>query len=159
MLLVVAIGGCRGSDAPVSGQPFDPVRFFTGRTHGDATLRMVTGASHGVSVDSIGRSDGHGGLVLTQSIREEGKPARVRRWTIQPREPGRWSGSLTDAVGPAVVTRTANDVTIRYKMKNGVAVEQHLKQPSNGLVSNHMSVRRFGIELATLDETIRKSGK
>lgn len=147
------------SQAPVTGGPFDPIRFFTGHTTGAAKLRLITGATRSVAVDSMGTPDGHGGLVLDQTIREQGKSARVRRWILHPAGPGRWSGTLTDASGPVLVERTPSDVTIRYRMKNGASVEQHLQLPPGGVASNHFSVERFGIEIATLDERIRKLSK
>jgi hypothetical protein len=156
-LVACALAGCSGSDVETTGWPFDPVKFFTGHTQGDATLRLISGASHRVSVDSRGRPDGHGGLVLDQRIREAGKPERTRQWVLHPAGPNRWTGTLTDAVGPVAVERTSEDVTIRYRMHGGAEVEQHLGLPPGGATAdNHLTVSRFGIRLATLDEKIRK---
>lgn len=154
-LAIAVLGGCENK-VGVSGWPFDPVQFFAGHTHGEARLRLITGVSRRVSVDSIGTSDGRGGLVLGQAIREDGQAERVRRWTIQPAGPNHWTGTLTDAVGPVDVRRTTTDVTIRYRMKSGPEVEQHLQLPPGGQAWNHMTVSRFGIRVATLDEQIRK---
>ena len=41
-------------------------------------------------------------------------------------------------------------------MKSGPDVVQHLKLVADGTAENHMSVTRFGVEVATLDERIRK---
>jgi hypothetical protein len=155
-LVACALAGCSGSDVATTGWPFDPVQFFAGHTQGDALLRMVTGSSHRVSVDSRGVPDGHGGLVLDQIIRESGKPERTRRWVLRPAGPNRWTGTLTDAAGPVAVERTPADVAIRYTMHNGDKVEQHLQLPPGGVADNHLTVSRFGIRLATLDEKIRK---
>lgn len=159
-LILCALGGCSdNSQAPGTGGPFDPVQFFAGHTTGAAKLHLITGATRSVAVDSMGTPDGHGGLVLDQTIREQGKSARVRRWVLQPAGPNRWGGTLTDANGPVLVERTPSDVTIRYRMKSGPEVEQHLQLASAGVASNHLSVQRFGIEIATLDERIRKLPK
>jgi Protein of unknown function (DUF3833) len=155
-LLACLLTGCSGSEVATTGRPFDPVQFFAGHTQGEASLRLITGASHRVSVDSRGTADRHGGLVLDQAIREAGKPERTRRWVFRPAGPGRWTGTLTDAVGPVTVERTSVDVAIRYTMHNGENVEQHLQLPPGGAVYNHLTVSRFGIRLATLDEKIRK---
>lgn len=151
----VVLGGC-SSNPEVTGWPFDPVQFFTGHTHGEARLRLVTGASRHVSVDSVGTPDGHGGLILDQSIREGVQPARSRQWVIRPAGPNHWTGTLTDATGPVAIERTRTDVVIRYRMKSGGEVEQHLQLPPGGRAWNHMTVSRFGITVATLDEQIRK---
>ena len=155
-LLAFLPAACDSSSVAVTGWSFDPVQFFAGHTQGDATLRLVTGGRHHVSVDSHGTPDGHGGLVLDQTIREQGSKTRTRRWILHPEGANRWSGTLTDAAGHVAVERTPTDVAIRYRMKNGAHVEQHLQQPPSGAVLNHMTVSRFGIRLATLDERITK---
>ncbi len=158
-LLICTLFGCDSSTrTPVTGWPFDPVQFFAGHTRGDAKLHLITGATRQVSVDSIGTPDGHGGLVLKQTIAEQGSSPRVRQWVLHPAGTNRWTGSLTDARGPVLVERTRNDVTIRYRMKNGAEVEQHLELPPGGFAVNHMSVSRFGIQVAALDERVRKVG-
>ena len=153
-LLAFLPGACDNSSVAVAGWPFDPVQFFAGHTRGDATLRLVTGGRRHVSVDSHGTPDGHGGLVLDQTISEQGSKTRTRRWILHPDGANHWSGTLTDAAGDVQVERTPTDVVIRYRMKNGAHGEQHLQQPPGGAVLNHMTVARFGIRLATLDERI-----
>ena len=157
LLLTCSLAACSSSsDVALTGWPFDPVEFFTGHTHGQATLKLITGASRHVSVDSHGRFDGKGGLVLDQLINEQGSRPRMRRWTLHPAGADRWTGTLTDAAGPVVVQRTKSDVTIEYTMHNRARVEQHLQLPPGGIADNHLSVSRFGLKLATLDERIRK---
>lgn len=157
LLVACALAGChQRSQFPAEGGSFDPVEFFTGHSTGKATLHLITGATRPVAVDSMGTPDGHGGLVLVQKIGEGSKPPRVRRWVLNPAGTNHWSGSLTDAKGPVEVERTPTDVTIRYRMKSGPEVEQHLKMVAGGAAENHMSVTRFGVEVATLDERIRK---
>jgi hypothetical protein len=47
--------------------------------------------------------------------------------------------------------------TIRYRMKSGLAVAQQLAlQPGGRTLLNRLTVTKFGIRVATLDETIRK---
>ena len=138
------------------GGPFDPVQFFTGHTTGEAKLHLITGATRGVAVDGMGTTDGHGSLILDQAIREQGKPSRTRRWVLHPAGDNHWSGTLTDAKGPVDVERTPLDATIRYRMESGAEVEQHLKLAARGVAENHLSVTRLGVEIATLDERIRK---
>lgn len=154
-LLLLAVTGC-SSQSPTTGWPFDPIAFFSGRTHGEATLHVLLRGSHRIVVDGIGKSDGHGGLILDQRIREEDKAPRVRRWVLHPAGPNRWTGTLTDAQGPVTVESTASGVHIHYRMHSGPQVEQWLQRPPNSAVSNRLTVSRWGIRLAWLDETIRK---
>jgi hypothetical protein len=47
--------------------------------------------------------------------------------------------------------------TIRYTMRGGMRVEQQLALQADGrTLLNHLQVRRFGLRLATVTETIRK---
>jgi len=139
-----------------SGATLDPIAFFTGRSHGDGTLDKVLGGSARVRVDSVGLRVGET-LVLDQMIREHRKPARVRRWTMRPAGPNRYAGSLTDAVGPVRVRTAGPRAYISYTMKDGLQVEQQLALQSNrSTVLNRLSVKKFGLPLATLEETIRR---
>jgi hypothetical protein len=153
------LGGCATSvQLPAAaGARFDPVAWFSGRSHGDGTLHTLTGQPVATIVDSIGRSDGAGGLVLRQTIREGAKPPRVRTWTIRPAGRDRFTGALTDASGPVEVTVTGPRATIRYPMKGGLQVRQQLALQADGkTLLNRLSVTKFGLEVAHLDETIRK---
>jgi uncharacterized protein DUF3833 len=157
LLLGCLLAGCHQTREPAgAGGPFDPVQFFTGHSSGEAKLHLITGSTRQVTVDSMGTPDARGGLVLDQAISEERKAPRVRRWVLRPNGTNHWKGTLTDAKGPVDVERTPVDVVIRYRMKSGPQVEQHLKLASPGIADNHMSVTRFGVEVATLDERIRK---
>ena len=135
---------------------FDPILFFTGRSHGDGTVDTVTNPPVPLTVDSIGRRQG-ATLVLDQIIRQGAKPPRVRRWTMRRLAPGRYTGTLTDAVGPVSVDVAGPRATIRYTMRGGMRVEQQLALQADGrTLLNHLQVRRFGFRLATVTETIRK---
>ena len=153
--LLLALAGC-SKPPPVAGSSFDPLKFFSGHSHGNARLRTVLGSSRAIWVDSHGAPDGHGGLILDQRMTEQGKPPSARQWVLHPAGAGRWSGTLSDARGPVTIERTPTDVAIRYRMKNGAMVEQHLRQAPSGAVNNALIVTRFGIRLATLSEQIQK---
>ncbi|MEO6581566.1 MAG: DUF3833 family protein [Sphingomicrobium sp.] len=157
--VALALAGCAPS-RPLPADPsarLDPIAFFTGRTHGDAILQKLVGRAVKVRVDSSGRRDRQGGLILDQAIRKGGKPARHRRWLFRLDGRGRYQGSLTDAVGPVDFVSAGPRATIRYRMKNGMEVDQHLAlQRDPRLVLNRLTVSKFGLRLATLDERIRK---
>jgi hypothetical protein len=154
-VLALALSACSNS-APVTGLPFDPIDFFAGHTQGEARLELIVGSPRRVAVDSQGVRDAHGGLVLVQRIAEQGRAPRVRTWVLKPAGRGHWLGTLSDADGAVRVERTPSDVVIRYRMHGGANVEQHLQKPPGGVVENRMTVTRFGVRLASLDEHIRK---
>ena len=158
-LAALCLAGCaEASDLPADALArFDPISFFTGRSHGDASLRKLMSSDVRVQVDSVGRSDGQGGLILDQTIREGAKPARQRRWVMRPVAPNRFTGTLTDAVGPVEVTIAGPRANIRYRMKSGLDVEQQLALQSDGrTLLNVLIVKKLGVRVARLTETIRK---
>ncbi|MEO7634900.1 MAG: DUF3833 family protein [Sphingomicrobium sp.] len=158
-LAAVSLAGCAdASDLPADPRAtLDPISFFTGRSHGEASLHKIMSSDVHVSVDSVGRPDGHGGLILDQTIREGAKPKRQRRWVMQPVSANRFTGTLTDAVGPVDVMIAGPRVNIRYRMKSGLIVEQQLALQSDGsTVLNVLIVKKFGVRVARLTETIRK---
>lgn len=155
----LSLAGCATSTRlPADVQAtFDPVAYFTGRSHGDATLRKVLGGAERVTVSSSGRSDGRGGLILDQTVREGNKAPRQRQWVLRPAGLNHYSGTLTDATGPVDVTVSGPRATIRYRMKGGLDVEQQLAlQSDRRTVLNQLRVSKLGIHIAQLDETIRK---
>lgn len=109
-----------------------------------------------VSVDSVGRMSGDG-LILDQTIREANKPPSLRRWTIRRVAQDRYTGTLTDAVGPVTAEIAGPRAEIRYMMRHGLIVQQQLAQQRDGTtVLNRLVVRKFGARVATLNETIRR---
>ncbi len=158
-LAALCLAGCtEAPDLPADAQAvFNPITFFAGRSHGEATLHKMLSSDVRVEVDSAGRSDRHGGLILDQTIHEGAKAARQRRWLMRPVAPDRFTGSLTDAVGPVEVTIAGPRANIRYWMKNGLEVEQQLALQRDGrTVLNVLIVKKFGVRVARLTETIRK---
>ena len=135
---------------------FDPIAFFEGHTHGEGELRKLLSAPVHVSVDSVGRRV-PGGLMLDQTIREPGKPASTRQWLIQKVADGRYTGQLTEAVGPVTATVTGPRAEIQYKMRHGLRVNQQLAEQADGkTLLNRLTVHKFGAQVATLTETIRR---
>jgi len=156
-LILVSCGCARSVTVPaVGGAEFQPIAFFEGHTHGDGELQKLFSKPVSVSVDSVGRLQ-DGSLILNQTIREAGKPASRRRWTITPVGHDRYSGTLTDAVGEVHANVVGARGYMRYTMKHGLTVDQQLAQQSDGTtVLNRLVVHMFGVRVATLSETIRK---
>ena len=135
---------------------FNPVDFFRGRTHGDGTLKVIFQSPKSISVDSEGRTEGDGSLLLRQVIHEPGKPARTRYWRLRQTAPDRFEGTLTDAAGPVRVDVVGDRVRIRYKAKNHLDFDQWLTSAGANRVNNRMRVKRFGLVVARFEEVIRK---
>ena len=155
----LALGGCATAvQLPAAANArFDPVAWFTGPSHGDGTLHKLLSSPVRTSVDSIGRPDGAGGMILDQTLREPGKPAHKREWVMRPVSPGHFTGTLTEATGPVDITVSGSRAFIRYPVKGGLEVRQQLALQSDGrTILNRLSVRKFGLEVAHLDETIHK---
>ena len=129
--------------------------FFSGRTHGENVLKVVFKRPAKLAVDSVGRREGKD-FVLIDTVREEGKPVRERRWVMRPAGPNRYTGTLTDAVGPVEVTVSGKAATIRYTMHGGLKVDQRLELRDSRTLSNRVVVKKFGMRFARVEGTIRK---
>ena len=131
--------------------------FFTGKTHADNTIKIAFKGAHKLIVDSVGGRNKEGEFVLIDNVQEEGKPARKRTWVMRPVGSNHFTGSLSDAIGPVDVRVSGSAATIRYTMKDGhLGIEQQLKIQRDGILSNHVIARKFGIKAAQIDGTIRK---
>ena len=135
---------------------FNPVEFFRGRTHGDGTLKVVFQSPKHISVDSEGRVEKDGSLLLSQIIHEPGKPPRKRYWRLRETGPNRFEGTLTDAASPVRVDVAGDRIRIRYKGKDHLDFDQLLTPAGPKQVSNKMRVKRFGFVVAHFEEVIRK---
>jgi len=135
---------------------FNPVEFFRGRTHGEGTLKVTFQSPKKIAVDSFGREDKDGSVVLQQTINEPGKPPRTRYWRLRQTGPNRFDGTLTDAASRVRVDVVGERVRIRYKAKNHLDFDQWLAPSGPKQVTNTMRVKRFGITVARFDEIIRK---
>jgi Protein of unknown function (DUF3833) len=158
-LLPFLLSACVSSprlEAPDALAPlFSPRDFFVGRTEGVGVLRVALSAPRSVRVHGIGHLAPGGDLVLRQTVEEQGKPATRREWRIRQASPGLFVGSLSDAAGPIRATVSGNRLRLRFRMKSGLEAEQWIYlKPGGASAHNLMTVRKFGVVVATLDETI-----
>ena len=135
---------------------FNPVDFFQGKTHGDGVLKIIFQSAKRMTVDSEGRTEKDGSLLLEQTIHEPGKPPRTRYWRLRETGPNRYEGSLTDAASAVRVDVDKDSVRIRYKGKDHLDFDQLLTPDGPRQVHNNMRVKRFGFTVAHFEETIRK---
>jgi hypothetical protein len=153
-----ALALAAGADAaPAPGPAFDPVAFFAGRSTGEGRLKKVFSAAQATHVVSEGKVDADGALVLDQTVRIEGEAVRQRQWRLRRVAPERYEGTLSDARGPVVATLAGGVLNIAYTDKAGYAFRQQLTlEPGGRQAHNLMKVRRFGLTVATVDETITR---
>lgn len=162
LLLAAALplAACAGGRPPgtASGPAFDPIAFFSGSTRGSGELSIVLRPPRPITVQGEGRVRADGTLVLRQRVEEERRPARTRRWELRRTGPGTYAGTLSDATGPVRAEASGNTLHIRYSSRQG-NVEQWLVLAPNGRsAQNRLTVKRLGVVVATVNETIRKYG-
>jgi hypothetical protein len=134
-----------------------PERFFVGHTQGEGRVSVMLSGSHSVRVHSRGRMDRGGALILDQRVEEEGKPARNRVWRLVRSGTNRLTGTLSDARGPVAGELDGNVLHLTYRLAEGPSVEQWITFAANGRTAhNRMTFRRFGMRVATVEETIRR---
>jgi hypothetical protein len=107
-------------------------------------------------VDSFGGKGDRGDFVLIDTVREEGKPVRTRKWVMRQTGPNHYTGALSDAVGPVDIRLDGTRAIIRYSMKGGLHVTQQLDLKDARTMSNRVNVRKFGLKFASVEGTIRK---
>ena len=135
---------------------FNPVEFFRGKTHGEGMLKIIFQSAKKMTVDSVGRAEKDGSLILEQIVHEPGKPPRTRYWRLKQTAPDRFEGTLTDAATPVRVDVTKGGVRIRYPGQDHLNFDQLLTPVSATEVRDSIKIRRFGITVAHFDEIIRK---
>ena len=135
----------------------NPLAFFTGPSHGVGTIKILFKNSQPLHVTSNGRPDGHGGIILDQTIHQGSDAPKVRSWNLRPTSATTLTGTLTDASGPVTGSMTSNALSLAYPMKGGLTATQTLiLQPGGHVLVNHMIVRKFGFTVATIEERITK---
>lgn len=151
-----------GASGPAGAAPaaFDPAAFFTGKTVSSGTLKEMFSAAKPTRVATVGSMRADGTLVLDQDVAIGSDPVRHRVWKLRETAPGRFTGSISDATSP-VSGRVAGDtLTLSYTLEGGLKVAQTLTlAPGGQSAHNAMTVRKFGVVVARLSETIRRQGR
>ena len=152
-LLLLCAAPASSTDKP----KLDMLAFFAGKTHADNVLKVVLKKPVPLIVDSIGGKGDRGDFVMIETVREGDKPVRQRKWIMRQAGPNHFTGSLTDAVGPVDVQIDGDTATIRYVMKGGLKIEQHLKLSADGrTLSNQVVAKKVGLKFARVEGIVRK---
>ena len=143
---------------PPSGSSW-PRTFFVGKTEGQGVLTKIVSHQATVTVRGSGRIDSAGALILDQTVSKSRSATKMREWRLSEGTPGSFTGTLTDAAGAVTGLVRGNDFHVRYRMKGGIQVDQHLMlQPGGRTILNQMTFRKFGVAVAHMRETINHAG-
>ncbi len=131
-------------------------RFFIGRVEGTGTARIIFSGTSAIRDVSHGRME-RGALIIDQVVHQEGAAPRRRTWRLVRSGPNRFTGSISDVSGAVQGEVNGNVLHLRYRTTQGPTVEQWITMHPNGrTATNRMTFRRFGIQVATVEEVIRK---
>lgn len=162
-LAALAAGGIPAAAAKdatlAAAEPrFDPESFFAGRTEGKGELKLKFGDDESIRVTSSGSLAKDGTLVLDQTIFRPGKKPQDRQWRLRSKGNGRYTGTLSDARTPVEAEVRGNALHIAYvQEEGGVKIEQALYlAPDGRSAQNRTEIRKFGMTVGTVTETIRK---
>lgn len=143
---------------PLRGQPSsDPMRFFEGRTEGTSRTKVMLRSPFSTRSVGEGRMQSNGTLHVIQQVKDEGKPVHQRWWKIRRDSKGRYSGTMSDAVGPVAVQEIGGRYRFTFKMKGDLTVEEWITPAADGKTArNTVAVRKFGMVVARSEGTFRR---
>ena len=144
--------------APAAAQGnVEPLRFFEGRTELLSQVKVMMKKPYRSQTVGRGQILPDGSLSLVQQVHDHGKPASQRRWLIREVSPGRYTGTMSDAVGPVQIQQVGGRFLFKFKMKGKLAVEQWITPlPGGKSARSNLTVRKLGMRVATAEGTIRK---
>lgn len=152
LAISILIPGTACADRVTNG-----LAFFEGVTETVGTLKVAL--KRPTTTRSVGRGEiePDGSLNLVQRVEDEGRAPYVRSWLIRQVAAGRFSGSMSEASGPVTIDRIGTRYRFRFKIRGGMSVEQWLTPRADGRsAASDMTVRKFGIEVASAHAVVRK---
>lgn len=149
-----------GLQAQNTARAFDPAAFFTGRTTSEGTLSQIFASTKATRVTTFGTRQRNGDMVLEQDVQIGDQPVRHRVWRLRETSPGRFSGTISDAADDLAGTLSGDTLTLTYTMDNHLGVHQEITvNPGGQSAQNVMRIKRFGITVARLRETIHREAR
>jgi hypothetical protein len=146
--------------APAAASPASsasPMAFFEGRTVSEGTTKVIMKKPFKVRSQGVGRIEPDGTLLLVQQVNDGTEATKERRWRIRQVAPGRFSGTMSEAVGPVSVEKVGQRFRFSFRMKGGLAVEQWLTPLADGMTAkSSLTVKKLGIAVATGEAMIRR---
>ena len=154
--VVASLAALPAASPAQPARSFDPVVFFSGRTTGEGSLKKLFSSAQATHVIGRGRMEGVV-LVLDQTVTIAGEKPRDRQWRLRAAGPGQWTGTLSDARGAVNASAAGAVLTIAYTSNDGMGIVQNVTLAADGRSArNLMKVKKFGMAVATLDETITR---
>lgn len=155
-LVPAALLGASASAGAAEDQLADPMRFFEGRTESTSTVKLIM--KKPFASRSLGNGEiAEGVLNLVQKVHDEGKAPFNRRWQMRQVAPGRFTGTMSEAVGPVTAEQVDGRYRFQFKMKGNVSVEQWLTPlPGGRSAQSRINIRKFGMTVGRSEGTIRK---
>src|SRR6476619_2319567 len=145
------------ASAATPAQQVNPLRFFEGRTEGQGRVKVMFHKEYGTHTTGLGRIEPDGSLTLVQRVFDDGKPPHERRWRVRQVGPGRYTGTMTEAVGPVTIDQIGERYRSRFNMDGRLSVEQVLTPLTGGRTArNSARVRNFFNDAATTERFVRK---
>lgn len=140
-------------------RPNDPLSFFEGTTVSVSTVKLLMHEPYESRAVGTGKIRPDGALDFVQRVERAGHPTMIRRWAIKRTGPGRFSGTMNEALGPVTIDEVDGRYRFRFKIKGNMSAEQWLS-PEPGWRSAKFSatVKKFGIKVGGSEGTIRKIG-
>ena len=135
----------------------EPLRFFEGRTEMLSLVKVVMKKPYSSRTVGRGHIQSDGSLSLVQQIYDQGKPASQRRWKIREVSPGRYTGTMSEAIGPVHIQQVGSRFLFKFRMKGKLAIEQWITPlPGGKAARTRMTAKKLGMRVATSEGTIRK---
>lgn len=160
VLAVALVPASSATHAQTTARAFDPAAFFTGRTTSEGTLSQIFSSTRTTRVSTFGTPQRNGDMVLEQDVTIGDEPTRHRVWRLRETTPGRFTGTISDAADDLEGTLSGNTLTLTYTMDNHLGVHQVITvNPGGQSAQNVMRIKRFGITVARLRETIRREAR
>ena len=134
-----------------------PLHFFEGRTEMLSLVKVAMTKPYRSRTLGTGRILSDGSLALVQQVYDQGKSPRQRRWKVSQVAPGRYLGTMTEAVGPVIVDEIGGRYRFKFRMKGNLAIEQWVTPlPGGNSARTSLSVRKLGMRVASSVGTIRR---
>ena len=136
---------------------FTPNAGFAGESEGNGTLKLFLGKPQSFHVVSHGAEQGDGSFRLEQRVTFEGQPPQDRVWVLITVSPDHYSATLSDASGPATGVTSGSRLSLRYRVKGPLVMNQILRlMPDGKTIDNVGVITLLGIPVGHLHETISR---
>lgn len=157
-LLTLCLGACAPAATPnASRLTFNPLKAFSGRSHGDGTLSVIFQDPQPYHVESRGFAQADGNFRLEQRVKFAGKPPQKRYWLLKETAPAHYAGTLSDAEGRVEGQTAGPQFGLVYALPGNLTMHQTLLlEPGGKLIDNVGRITFLGLQVGYLHETIER---